>query len=121
MKKNKFLTVGLLFVWIPTAIPIVWNYISNIIVILSGDNEILVKILDVMVMTFDRVMYPSDVFSTRIMIALCTTLILIAIERLRCAVEHGEDIATETETVAEIAPESEDAPQQHETEETDNS
>lgn len=92
MKKNKFLTVTLLIVWVPVAVRVVWVLISPLIRALSG------LLMDEAI-TYDTLYHiidPSVNSPTYIKIAICTTLVLIALERLRRTIEQSTSTAEKT-------------------------
>ena len=97
MKKNSFLSISLLIIWVPVAFRFVWKWISPIVFFNHSRNE-LYRIID-----------PSANSPAYIKVAICTTLVLIAIERLRRTIEEGKAGA---ETPLEDTP--------HEEEKSDN-
>ena len=93
MKKNSFLSISLLIIWVPVAFRFVWKWISPIVFFNHSRNE-LYRIID-----------PSVNSPTYIMVAFCTTLVLIAIEHLRRTIvenaKAGEEASHEDEKTEE--------------------
>ena len=105
MKKNSFLSISLLIIWVPVAVRFVWAwtgwFIGDLVDWLTNGA----KNCDVI----DRIIDPSANSPACIKVAICTTLVLIAIERLRRTIEEGKAGA---ETPLEDTP--------HEEEKSDN-
>ena len=93
MKKNKFLAVSLLIIWVPVAVRVVWDIIVSPLI--RGLYSLLTD-ASISYDTLYRIIDPSVNSPTYIKIAICTTLVLIALERLRRTIEQSRSTAEKT-------------------------
>ena len=86
MKKDRFLNLSLIFVWGPTIFRVARSCFKTIDNLLEGDIDIFDVIWTILSIP-DQI--PLD-----IVLAVCASFILVAIERLRCTLENNKDRVT---------------------------